>query len=133
MGRDGLVTVPTDDRFKMRPELLPAAPDEARRRGRQPVAVVASACSTSTGIYDDLNALADFCAAHRLWLLVDGAHGAAVAFCPELKSQLAGIKRALQHGARALCSGQQCARMHILRAALPARKPAFRSQRGAAG
>lgn len=93
-GREGLVTVPTDDRFKLRVELLPAALAEAQRRGRKPVAVVASACSTSTGSYDNLNAIADFCAAHGLWLHVDGAHGAAVAFCPELKARIAGIERA---------------------------------------
>jgi L-2,4-diaminobutyrate decarboxylase len=93
-GSDGLVTVETDARFKMRSEFLPAALAEAKRRGRKVVAVVASACSTSTGSYDDINAIADFCAAHGLWLHVDGAHGAAAAFCPELKSRLAGVARA---------------------------------------
>ncbi len=93
-GREGLVTVPTDDRFKLRPELLPAALAEAHRRGRRPFAVVASACSTSTGSYDDIGAIADFCATHGLWLHVDGAHGAAAAFCPELRDRLAGIERA---------------------------------------
>jgi L-2,4-diaminobutyrate decarboxylase len=93
-GRDGLVTVPTDARFKLRVDLLPEALAEAARRGRKPVAVVASACSTSTGSYDDLPAIADFCAQHGLWLHVDGAHGAAVAFCPELRSRIAGIERA---------------------------------------
>lgn len=93
-GREGLVTVPTDARFKLRTDRLPAALAEAERRGRRPVAVVASACSTSTGSYDDLPAIADFCAQHRLWLHVDGAHGAAVAFCPELRGRVAGIERA---------------------------------------
>lgn len=93
-GRDGLVTVPTDDRFKMRTELLASAMAEAARRGRKVVAVVASACSTSTGSYDDIHAVADFCKAHQLWLHVDGAHGAAVAFCPELRWRISGIERA---------------------------------------
>ncbi len=93
-GRAGLVTVPTDARFKLRADLLPEALAEAEHRGRRPIAVVASACSTSTGSYDDLPAIADFCARHGLWLHVDGAHGAAVAFCPELRGRLAGIERA---------------------------------------
>ncbi len=93
-GRDGLVTVPTDGRFKMRTDLLSAALDEAGRRGRKVVAVVASACSTSTGSYDDIHAVGDFCEAHGLWLHVDGAHGAAVAFCPELRGLISGIERA---------------------------------------
>ena len=93
-GKEGLVTVPTDERFKMRTELLGAAIEEAKRRGRRPVAVVASACSTSTGSYDDIHSVADFCARHGLWLHVDGAHGAAVAFSPELRGRIAGIERA---------------------------------------
>jgi L-2,4-diaminobutyrate decarboxylase len=93
-GQAGVVGVPTDTRFKLRVDLLPAALAEAERRGRRPVAVVASACSTSTGSYDDLPGIADFCSRHGLWLHVDGAHGAAVAFCPELRGRLAGIERA---------------------------------------
>lgn len=93
-GREGLITVPTDERFKMRTELLSEALAEAARRGRRVIAVVASACSTSTGSYDDIHAIADFCEAHGVWLHVDGAHGAAVAFCPELRSRIAGIERA---------------------------------------
>jgi L-2,4-diaminobutyrate decarboxylase len=93
-GEEGLIAVPVDARFKLRVDLLKDALFEAARRGRRVIAVVASACSTSTGSYDDIHALADFCTAHGLWLHVDGAHGAAVAFCPELKHLLSGIERA---------------------------------------
>ncbi len=93
-GRAGFVPVPTDDLFKMRADLLDAAFDDAVRRGRTPVAVVGSASSTSTGSYDDFAAIADFCARRGLWFHVDGAHGAAVAFCPELRDRLAGVERA---------------------------------------
>jgi L-2,4-diaminobutyrate decarboxylase len=93
-GRDGFAGVPTDARFKMRVDLLDAAFDDAVRRGRTPIAVVGSACSTSTGSYDDLGAIADFCERRSLWFHVDGAHGAAVAFCPELRHLVAGIERA---------------------------------------
>jgi L-2,4-diaminobutyrate decarboxylase len=92
--RQGLVTVPVDDRFKMRTDLLGDALEEAARRGRRPVVLVASACSTSTGSYDDIGACADFCERHGLWLHVDGAHGAAVAFHPGLRDRIAGIERA---------------------------------------
>lgn len=92
--RQGLVKVPVDDRFKMRTDLLGDALEEAARRGRRPVVLVASACSTSTGSYDDISACADFCERHNLWLHVDGAHGAAVAFHPGLRDRIAGIGRA---------------------------------------
>ena len=93
-GRDGFVGVPTDERFKMRVDLLDACFDDAARRGRTPISVVGSACSTSTGSYDDLAAIADFCERRGLWFHADGAHGAAVAFCPELRGRIAGIERA---------------------------------------
>ena len=93
-GRKGVIAVPTDDVFKMRMDRLDASFDEAVVRGRTPIAVVGSACSTSTGSYDDLAAIADFCARRGLWFHVDGAHGAAVAFCPELRDRIAGIERA---------------------------------------
>jgi L-2,4-diaminobutyrate decarboxylase len=41
-----------------------------------------------------LTAVADFCQEHRLWLHVDGAHGASVAFSSRHRGLLAGIERA---------------------------------------
>ncbi len=93
-GREGVIAVPTDDAFRMRVDQLDALFEAAVARGRTPIAVVGSACSTSTGSYDDLAAIADFCARRGLWFHVDGAHGAAVAFCPELRERIAGIERA---------------------------------------
>lgn len=40
------------------------------------VAVVATAGSTATGSFDDIDAIADLCDEHGVWLHVDGAHGA---------------------------------------------------------
>lgn len=94
LGRAGFVTVPVDDRFKIRVDLLDDAFERSMAAGRTPIAVVGSACTTSTGSYDDLNAIGDFCQRRGLWFHVDGAHGAAVAFCPELYERISGIDRA---------------------------------------
>jgi L-2,4-diaminobutyrate decarboxylase len=94
LGAGGVIPVPTDDQFRLRPEALPAALAEAARRGRRVFAVVASAGSTATGAFDPLPPIADFCAAHRLWLHVDGAHGAAAALSPRYRHLVAGIERA---------------------------------------
>jgi aromatic-L-amino-acid/L-tryptophan decarboxylase len=45
-------------------------------QGSQPFCVVGTAGSVDLGEFDDLNALADFCAQRSLWLHVDGAFGA---------------------------------------------------------
>jgi L-2,4-diaminobutyrate decarboxylase len=93
-GREGYVGVPVDARFRMRVDLLESVYRETLAAGRTPVAVVGSACTTSTGSYDELQAIADFCERYNLWFHVDGAHGGAAAFCPELRERLAGIERA---------------------------------------
>lgn len=93
-GRDGAWRVPCDERFRMRADALPAALAAARARGRKVVAVVASACSTATGAFDPLEAIADFCAQEKLWMHVDGAHGGAVALSERLRPKVAGIERA---------------------------------------
>ena len=78
----------------MRPEALAAEIAAARGRGLRPIAVVATAGTTSTGAFDPLEAIADICAAEGLWLHVDAAHGGSAALSPSLAPQLAGIGRA---------------------------------------
>jgi L-2,4-diaminobutyrate decarboxylase len=93
LGEAGVVPVPVDERFRLRPEALPEALAEAERKGRRVFAVVASAGSTSTGNFDPLEPVADFCARHGLWFHVDGAHGAAAVLSPKYASLAAGIGR----------------------------------------
>ncbi len=93
-GRDGLIRVRTDARYRLDPADLPRALDLARERGRRVIAVVASACSTATGSFDPLNPIADFCEQHGLWLHVDGAHGEAAALSPSYRHLIQGIERA---------------------------------------
>lgn len=94
LGEAGVVPVPADERFRMRPDRLDQARRAALAAGRRPFAVVASAGSTATGAFDPLEAVADFCGEHGLWLHVDGAHGAAVALSERLRPLVAGIGRA---------------------------------------
>ncbi|MBD0256147.1 MAG: pyridoxal-dependent decarboxylase, partial [Cytophagales bacterium] len=94
LGEEGLVKIPVDDRFGMRTDLLEEAYAGARARGLVPFAVVGSACSTATGSYDDLEAVAAFCAGRGLWFHVDGAHGGAVVVSEKYKGLVRGIGRA---------------------------------------
>ncbi len=93
-GEGGIIKVPTDERYKLRPDALEQCYQRALAKGRRVIAVVGSACTTSTGSYDPLDAIADFCALHKLWFHVDGAHGAPAAFSPEYRSLVRGLERA---------------------------------------
>lgn len=93
-GTEGIIKVPADEKFKMRTDLLPALYEKAATEGRKVIAVVGSACTTSTGSYDDLWAIADFCEAYGIWFHADGAHGAAVVFSDKYRHLAKGLERA---------------------------------------
>lgn len=93
-GEQGIEKVDVDGEFRLRPDRLQTALDSARKKGRKVIGVVASCCSTSTGSYDPIPPIADFCMLHDLWLHVDGAHGAAAAVTEKYRSLVEGIERA---------------------------------------
>ncbi len=94
LGSDGVVKVPTDSSFRIKTECLEQALASTASSGKKVIAVVASCGTTSTGSYDRIESIADFCEYHNLWLHVDGAHGAAAILSPKFKHLLAGISRA---------------------------------------
>jgi L-2,4-diaminobutyrate decarboxylase len=94
LGAKAAWPVPVDDRFRLDPTQLPAVRRAAEAAGYRVIGAVASACSTATGAFDPLEAIADFCEHGGLWLHVDGAHGASVAFSDRHRSLVQGIARA---------------------------------------
>jgi L-2,4-diaminobutyrate decarboxylase len=80
--------------FRLDPDALARAIDGARTDGRVPLAIVATAGSTATGLVDDLPAIADIARDEGIWLHVDGAHGASFLASDRLRQRLAGIERA---------------------------------------
>lgn len=93
-GNQGIIKVPVDEQFRMRTDLLSDLLKTANTQGIQVIAVVGSACSTSTGSFDDLDVIADFCEVNDLWFHVDGAHGGAAIFSDKYRHLLKGIERA---------------------------------------
>ncbi len=75
LGEAGVLKVPVLEDFSMDTSKLPEIYEAARQKGLTPFAIVGSAPCTATGSYDDLEALAEFAAARKLWFHVDGAHG----------------------------------------------------------
>ena len=94
LGTVGIIKIPTNDRFQMRTELLEPYLEQAQKQNLTVFAVVGSCCSTSTGSYDDLTAIADFCRKHNLWFHADGAHGGAVVLSDAYRPLVRGIDRA---------------------------------------
>lgn len=94
LGSEGIIKVPTDDQFKIKADVLEEYLANAKEKGLTVIAIIGCACSTSTGSYDDLGALANFALKHELWLHVDGAHGGAVVFSEQYKRLVKGIERA---------------------------------------
>jgi L-2,4-diaminobutyrate decarboxylase len=112
-GASGTVLVKSDRNHRMDVEDLRIQLDLCASRGQQVLAVVGSSCTTSAGAFDPLEAVADACEARGVWLHVDGAHGAAVAFSQTHRHLIGGIERAQSvvmdfHkvcGLPALCTG----------------------------
>jgi L-2,4-diaminobutyrate decarboxylase len=94
LGDDSIVRIPVDTHFKMRTDLLEELKNKAEKKGVRIISVVASSCSTATGSYDNLNAVADFCQKYDLWMHVDGAHGMGVLFSEKYRALANGIQRA---------------------------------------
>jgi aromatic-L-amino-acid decarboxylase len=86
--------LPTDERFRMRPDALVDAMDADLRVGLRPLFVSASAGSTNTGAVDPLPELAEICKEKGAWLHVDGAYGGFAALTGRGRRLLQGIELA---------------------------------------
>jgi glutamate/tyrosine decarboxylase-like PLP-dependent enzyme len=94
IGWKQLRKIPTDDRFRVRVDLLKHAIADDRKAGRKPAIVVGNAGTVNTGAIDPLDELADLCAREGLWFHVDGAYGALASVSPRLKPLFQGLERA---------------------------------------
>ena len=91
---DRVRPIASDQRFRMRVDLLEQAIADDRRAGLTPFAVVSSAGTTNTGAVDPLDAIADVCASAGLWHHIDGAYGAFFYLSEDLRGTLRGLPRA---------------------------------------
>lgn len=86
--------VAVDEHLRLDPAALASAVKEDRRDGKRPFCVIATAGTTNTGSVDPLDAIADVCERHGLWLHVDGAYGAAAILTERGRKLLKGMQRA---------------------------------------
>ncbi len=93
-GAAGIIKIPVNDDFCLDTELLEEYYNSAGKKGIKVIAVVGCAPSTSTGMYDDLELIAEFCRLKKLWFHVDGAHGGGAIFSNKYKPLLKGMEYA---------------------------------------
>jgi glutamate/tyrosine decarboxylase-like PLP-dependent enzyme len=94
LGAAAVRSVPIDAEQRMRPDALEAAIRRDLDAGVRPLAVCATAGTTTTGSIDPLPEIAGVAEEHGLWLHVDAAYGGAVVLSDELRGLLAGVERA---------------------------------------
>jgi L-2,4-diaminobutyrate decarboxylase len=93
IGSENAVVVPSRD-YRMNVEALTGLLDALRRAGRQVMAVVATAGTTPTGSFDDIDTIGQLCEARGTWLHVDGAHGASALLSDAHRARMTGVQRA---------------------------------------
>jgi L-2,4-diaminobutyrate decarboxylase len=78
--------------YKLDVDLLVATLDRLRDEGKGVMAVVATAGTTATGSFDDLEAIGALCTDRGIWLHVDGAHGTSGLLSSKPPRALSGLK-----------------------------------------
>jgi aromatic-L-amino-acid/L-tryptophan decarboxylase len=86
LGERNVQRVPVDAEFRMDVAVLREKIAEDAQRNFHPMAVVATAGTTSTAAIDPIPEIAKVCRENEMWLHIDGAYGAGFAILPEYRS-----------------------------------------------
>jgi glutamate/tyrosine decarboxylase-like PLP-dependent enzyme len=93
-GSRSIRTIPVGDDFRMDVDDLNRTLVEDLDAGVRPIAVVATMGTTNTGAIDAIDAIADVCARHGVWLHVDAAYGGPAVLLDEYASTRSALARA---------------------------------------
>lgn len=94
ISKDRVIKIPVDSNFRMNTDILKESHKKAISEGLKVFCVVASAPSTSTGTYDNLDVIGKFCNSEKIWFHADGAHGAPAIFSEKYRHLIKGIEYA---------------------------------------
>ncbi|HEY0098845.1 MAG TPA: aspartate aminotransferase family protein [Pyrinomonadaceae bacterium] len=94
LGRENLRKVATDERFHIRLDELRRAIEQDLEAGHLPICIAGAAGTTSTGVIDPLDQLADIAREYKIWFHVDAAYGGALRMSEKYRDRLRGIERA---------------------------------------
>ena len=91
MGRRRGISIASRD-HKIDVDLLTGVLDRLREEGKRVMAVVATAGTTATGSFDDLETIGSLCEERGIWLHVDGAHGTSALLSSRPPRALKGLR-----------------------------------------
>jgi aromatic-L-amino-acid decarboxylase len=91
---DNVRSIPSDECFRIRVDLLEQRILEDRESERLPFMIVGNAGTTNTGAVDNLPALAEIAQRGRLWFHVDAAYGGCFLLTAHGKAVMKGIEHA---------------------------------------
>jgi aromatic-L-amino-acid decarboxylase len=94
LGSRSIRWIQTDTNNKMDNEALEQTIKNDLKNGYKPIMIIGTAGDVSTGVVDDLKAVATICKKYDLWFHIDGAYGIPAAVVPELKTLFEGIGEA---------------------------------------
>ena len=93
-GTKAIRWIATDADNKMNIDVLTQTINDDIKAGKKPFLVIGNAGDVSTGIVDDLSAIAAVCKEHDLWFHIDGAYGIPAAAIPKYTKLFEGINEA---------------------------------------
>ena len=85
IGAENLRAIEVDENFAMRPEALARQIEADKSAGLTPCFVCATVGTTSSNAMDPVDAIAEVCRRHNLWLHVDAAMSGTAMLCPEFR------------------------------------------------
>lgn len=94
LGTRSLRRIAVNERFEMIPEALAGAIEEDIESGYVPICVIPTIGTTSSSSVDPVDAIADICEKHGVWLHVDAAYAGSAAILPERQHYFKGCGRA---------------------------------------
>jgi aromatic-L-amino-acid decarboxylase len=94
LGTRSLRRIEVNERFEMRADMLAEAIDEDVEAGYIPICVIPTIGTTSSSSVDPVDAIADICEKHGIWLHVDTAYAGSAAILPEMQHHFKGCERA---------------------------------------
>jgi len=94
LGTRSLRKIAVNERFEMNPAAFAEALEEDVEAGYVPICVIPTVGTTSSSSVDPVDAIADICEKHGIWLHVDTAYAGSAAIVPEMQHYFKGWERA---------------------------------------